>query len=202
MDNLILTAFGPFGEHKINSSTVCLNEIKSKWNLNTFGVNLITYEIPVIYEDTNEIIHKLWDRHKPKLIAHLGVSGLADEITLEKCAFNGPYTQCDINGKIPKSYCCLSDYSQDAQFQTEIDLDLLCNTIKLENDSNILNKISISNHPGKYLCGYSYFCSLSINPARVLFIHIPVINKKYSVDEITQALIIIFTTLLKQIDES
>lgn len=52
----------------------------------------------------------------------------------------------------------------------------------------------------RYLCEYIFYKSLSINPKRTLFVHVPPINQPYTVNELAEAISIIVKCALKQLD--
>lgn len=62
MEKVLVTGFGPFGEHKINASWETVKLLPS---LNKNVVELIVQEIPVTYKDVDEKIKILWETYKP-----------------------------------------------------------------------------------------------------------------------------------------
>ena len=73
-------------------------------------------------------IPKLWETHSPLLMVHVGVSGMANAITLERCGHNTGYMKLDVSGKCPESGCCLDgDVPQHRNcLETQFDLKDVC----------------------------------------------------------------------------
>lgn len=54
----------------------------------------------------------------------------------------------------------------------------------------------------RYLCEYIYYKSLHMDRTRVLFVHVPPLDKPYSVQELGNGLNLIIEEALKQLEES
>ncbi|XP_061734863.1 pyroglutamyl-peptidase 1-like [Nerophis ophidion] len=67
MDNskrtVVVTGFGPFGEHTVNASWVAVQELK-KLGLGT-EVDLHVYEVPVEYQTVQSLVPSLWKKYHP-----------------------------------------------------------------------------------------------------------------------------------------
>ncbi|XP_046760668.1 pyroglutamyl-peptidase 1 isoform X3 [Gallus gallus] len=70
---VVVTGFGPFGEHAVNASWIAVQELE-KLGLRD-GVDLHVYEVPVEYQTVQRLIPALWKKHSPQLVVHVGVSG-------------------------------------------------------------------------------------------------------------------------------
>lgn len=64
-DTVIVTGFGPFGDHKINASWETVKLLPSLNIEEEFGVKLIIHEIPVTYDYIAENVPILWKEHNP-----------------------------------------------------------------------------------------------------------------------------------------
>lgn len=64
-DTVIVTGFGPFGDHKINASWETVKLLPSLNIEEEFGVKLIIHEIPVTYDYVAENVPMLWKEHEP-----------------------------------------------------------------------------------------------------------------------------------------
>jgi len=64
-DTVIVTGFGPFGDHKINASWETVKLLPSLNIEEEFGVKLIIREIPVTYDYIAENVPILWKEHNP-----------------------------------------------------------------------------------------------------------------------------------------
>ncbi|KAJ7385412.1 Pyroglutamyl-peptidase 1 [Desmophyllum pertusum] len=80
---VLVTGFGPFGLHQINTSWVAVEELPNTELADE--VDLVIKEIPVEYTAVDKEVPALWNEVKPKLCVHVGVHGLADSIQLEMC---------------------------------------------------------------------------------------------------------------------
>ncbi|XP_072701415.1 pyroglutamyl-peptidase 1 isoform X2 [Ciconia boyciana] len=70
---VVVTGFGPFGEHAVNASWIAVQELE-KLGLRD-DVDLHVYEVPVEYQTVQRLIPALWKKHSPQLVVHVGVSG-------------------------------------------------------------------------------------------------------------------------------
>merc|ERR1712002_738412 len=95
-DRVVVTGFGPFGVHKVNASWVAVQELKNI-GLDDPFVDLIVEEIKVDYEHVKEKVPKMWETYSPLLMVHVGVSGMANAITLERCGHNTGYMKLDVS---------------------------------------------------------------------------------------------------------
>ncbi|KAM5310580.1 pyroglutamyl-peptidase 1 isoform 3-T4 [Glossophaga mutica] len=73
---VVVTGFGPFGEHTVNASWVAVQELE-KLGLGD-SVDLHVYEIPVEYKTVQRLIPALWEKHSPQVplrlhLLHLSV---------------------------------------------------------------------------------------------------------------------------------
>ena len=99
--NMIITGFGPFGEHKINASWESVKLLPTLWNHSS--VNLVIEEIPVQYDFIQKQVPVKWADLKPIFVIHVGVSSIAKVVTLETLAHNKSYDRCDVDGKCPQN---------------------------------------------------------------------------------------------------
>ncbi|XP_034936171.1 pyroglutamyl-peptidase 1 [Chelonus insularis] len=188
---VVVTGFGPFGKHSVNASWEAVNELAKTSNekLKTnFNVQLITEEIPVIYDHVNDRIPQIWKEYDPLFLIHVGVSHMASCITIETAAHSSGYTREDITQKYPiechDSVCKL--------IETGIDVNKMC----IELNKSGICAACVSKNAGRYLCEYTYYQSLNIQPKRTLFIHVPD-RMVYPCTVTAQALYFIITYLLK-----
>lgn len=65
LHTIVVTGFGPFGNHKINASWEAVKCLSSLNIQEEFNVRLITIEIPVEYEIVERMVPKLWEEYKP-----------------------------------------------------------------------------------------------------------------------------------------
>uniref|UniRef100_A0A5F9CBS7 Pyroglutamyl-peptidase I n=2 Tax=Oryctolagus cuniculus TaxID=9986 RepID=A0A5F9CBS7_RABIT len=75
---VVVTGFGPFGEHTVNASWIAVQELE-KLGLGD-SVDLHVYEIPVEYKTVQRLIPALWEKHSPQVpvrlhLLHVAVPG-------------------------------------------------------------------------------------------------------------------------------
>ncbi|CAG9853752.1 unnamed protein product [Phyllotreta striolata] len=188
-DKILVTGFGPFGEHVVNASWKAVQLLPDEID----GINIIKEEIPVQYSQVEQKVPDLWRQHQPLLVIHVGVSQEAKVITIEQCAKRYGYDRCDVLGqKHPTGEACVS--GQNCIF-TGINVMDLCDKI---NKGGYVNACA-STDAGRYLCEYIYYTSLNIDPSKVLFVHVPTLDNPYSAGELAQGLLNIIQFTLDQL---
>ncbi|KAB5535807.1 hypothetical protein PHYPO_G00122160 [Pangasianodon hypophthalmus] len=192
---VIVTGFGPFGEHAVNASWVAVQELKELGLGPT--VDLHVTEVPVEYQAVQNLLPALWDQYHPQLVVHVGVSGMATTVTLEKCGHNHGYRRLDNCDFYPKSGCCIEG-GPDC-IKSAIDMDVVCKRV---NNSNIGISVSVSKDAGRYLCDYTYYTSLYLGKGRSAFVHVPPLGKPYSAEQLAQALRAVILEMLDMLEHS
>ncbi|XP_014115780.1 PREDICTED: pyroglutamyl-peptidase 1 isoform X2 [Pseudopodoces humilis] len=122
---VVVTGFGPFGEHAVNASWIAVQELE-KLGLRD-DVDLHVYEVPVEYQTVQRLIPALWKKHSPQLVVHVGVSGMATTVTLEKCGHNVGYKGLDNCRFCPGSQCCVEGGPE--CIDSIIDMDAVCRRV-------------------------------------------------------------------------
>lgn len=190
---VLVTGFGPFAMHQVNASWVAVQELEKMGLGEDLDVSLVTREIPVEYSTVKEKIPKLWQDISPQLVVHVGVSGIAKELTLEQAAHNNGYDKPDVRGLLPSNQCCIDGA-----------LPCLCSDIDMNQICEIINKSQcgvhsiVSHDPGRYLCDFIYFTSLNVNKTRTAFIHVPPLDRPYSAHQLAVGLRLAIRAMLKQ----
>ncbi|CAE1249597.1 pcp [Acanthosepion pharaonis] len=188
---VLVTGFGPFGVHKVNASWVVVQHF-AKLGLGD-DVRLVVREIPVAYESVRTVIPSLWSEFDPVLVIHVGVSGVANDLTLEQLAHNNGYVLDDITGNCPEGNCCV--VGAERVISSEIDMQDVCDSV---NNTNKITAVT-SDDAGRYLCDFSYYTSLYINRRRCAFIHVPTLDKRYTAEELAYGLKVAILSMLEQI---
>jgi len=175
---ILLTGYGPFADHKVNSSWVVVQELQSIGVIHQGrSMPLVIKEIPVIYDAVYEQVPKLWTEHKPRLCIHTGVSHYT-ELKVEQCARNSVFYPLDVTGKCPKNYQCEAGAPE--KLETSIDVKLIADSAnKRQNEV----KVAVSYDAGYYLCEFIYYKSLHIGDSPTLFVHLPTIGSPYSSEQ-------------------
>lgn len=161
------------------------------------SVDLHVYEIPVEYKTVQRLIPALWEKHSPQLVVHVGVSGMATTVTLEKCGHNKGYKGLDNCRFCPGSQCCVEDGPE--SIDSIIDMDAVCKRVTT---LGLDVSVTISQDAGRYLCDFTYYTSLYQSHGRSAFVHVPPLGKPYNADQLGRALRAIIEEMLGVLEQS
>ncbi|KAJ9590147.1 hypothetical protein L9F63_016732 [Diploptera punctata] len=193
-ETVVVTGFGPFGEHKVNSSWECVKLLPTL-NIEELGVKLVIKQIPVSYEYIDDNVPALWKEHNPILMVHVGVNGAADGLLLEQKAHRTGYDGTDIHGKLPSPR--QTDSSTPDIIGPLYDVSQLKDKV-VESDVGV--PVCVSCNAGRYLCEYTYYTSLNISSLRTIFIHVPPLSK-FSAKQISAALKTVICSLVQHVHD-
>lgn len=101
----------------------------------------------------------------------MGVSHKAECLTIECRAYNNGYQRCDIHAKYPDNMD-----TECKILETGIDTNELCDSLN-KNCAKSSCQACVSCDAGRYLCEYIFYQSLSIDPTKTLFVHVPDLEK-------------------------
>ena len=74
---VVITAFGPFGDHPVNASSLALQHLKEEgFSEEGMSVTIVTKELPVVYKAVELLLKQIWEELSPAFVIHIGVSGL------------------------------------------------------------------------------------------------------------------------------
>ncbi|XP_002153799.4 pyroglutamyl-peptidase 1 isoform X1 [Hydra vulgaris] len=188
---LLLTGFGPFGQHAVNHSWLAVKEVAD----HEFAFwEIIAKEIAVDYNFVNNNVPQLWNEVNPDLVIHVGISSYEKGVVhLETCAHSSGYIREDINGCCPKIAGNI-ECSEDVCLETTIDVDCIVNNL-----SDSFPVVCKSNNAGRYLCEFIYYTSLNMHRAPTLFIHIPTLDEDVTLEKIVSTLINIVQLCMVQV---
>jgi len=198
-DKVLITGFGPFGTHKRNSSSEAVKILPSLSLPN--NIELVTKLLPVEYQVIDAKIPKMWKKHKPRLVIHVGLSSMVDKITLEQCAYNKGYCKPDNKNYYPSSLCCKT--SAPDTIISSINMQEISESDILKNNNISVN---VSHEAGRYLCDYIFFSSLhhihatSKTGVAAAFIHVPPLDLPFSAADLAHQLKVIIIAMLSQMD--
>lgn len=179
----------------MNASWIAVQELE-KLGLGD-SVDLHVYEIPVEYKTVQRLIPALWEKHSPQLVVHVGVSGMATTVTLEKCGHNKGYKGLDNRHFCPGSQCCVEDGPE--SIDSVIDMDAVCERLT---SLGLDVTVTISQDAGRYLCDFTYYTSLYQGHGRSAFVHVPPLGKPYNADQLGRALRVIIAEMLGVLEQS
>ena len=128
---IVVTGFGPFGSYKTNASWECVKGLPDVWTDPDHPITV--EEIPVQYKFVQEEMPNRWAKIDPIFVVHVGVSHLADKITLETQAHNDGYNNKDIDNCVPKNYLCVS--CGPGEIQSTFDLASVCDEVNRDSES-------------------------------------------------------------------
>jgi len=96
-------------------------------------------------------------------VVHVGVSGIAKELTLEQLAHNDGYDKLDVHGVRPESRCC--HQGAPAFLMSGIDMSRVCDAVK-ESDCGVDAVLSFD--PGRLaLCTHAAYLLMLHAPFRL-----------------------------------
>ncbi|KAL6063263.1 hypothetical protein STEG23_011718 [Scotinomys teguina] len=105
---VVVTGFGPFRQHLVNSSWEAVKEL-SKLGLGVdTNIQLRTMQLPVDYREVRQRLTTIWEDFQPQLAVHVGMDTSTKAIFLEQCGKNRSYRDTDIRGFQPEGGVCLS----------------------------------------------------------------------------------------------
>ncbi|CAB1314145.1 unnamed protein product [Coregonus sp. 'balchen'] len=146
-------------------------------------VDLHVYEVPVEYQAVQSLVPSLWKQYHPQLVVHVGVSGMATTVTLEKCGRNHGYKGLDNSRFCPHSHCCIEG-GPDC-IDSVIDMESVCKRVTA---SGLGVAVSVSKDAGSH--------------GRSAFVHVPPIAKPYSGEDLGRALQAIVQEMLDMLDQA
>lgn len=168
--NVVITAFGPFGDHPVNASSLALHYLKEEgFSEEGESVKIVTKELPVVYKAVELLLKQIWEELSPAFVIHIGVSGLCTEVKLETHANETCYERPDIVGHIPVNKELWPTMTSCLALQDVV--------TELQDSGEGGTAVSLSNDPGQFLCQYSYHHSLKRGQGRAVFVHVPIVEK-------------------------
>uniref|UniRef100_A0A0M3HNI4 Pyroglutamyl-peptidase 1 n=2 Tax=Ascaris TaxID=6251 RepID=A0A0M3HNI4_ASCLU len=200
---IVLTGFGPYGLYQNNPSAAVVRRIGSE-GLSDIIPNAIlhTKEIPVTYAQVEANVSRLWQTCDPDLVIHVGAHPTERTIRIEQQSFGRGYCIFDVEYQVPCNNECPCGTKAADRPQSVLISDLDCTKIAAA-VSQFLNSdcllIEPSHDPGRYLCGYIYFISLSHDTKRSLFVHVPDFDNEVTEELVIKALKLIINECIRQL---
>lgn len=171
---LSITKYFFFRHEEINASWEAVKILPDEITLpNKTKFSIIKRKVQVKYNDVDEIVKDIWAKeNSPHLVIHVGVHGKAKKILLEKCAIN-EFCHPDYSSNILNNPKIKLNSRECDMLKTKFDVDKIVNFLNMKHEAIFNSSCDV----GTYLCGYIYLKSLDIDNSRVLFIHVPSIDK-------------------------
>ncbi|KAJ9083951.1 Pyroglutamyl-peptidase 1 [Entomophthora muscae] len=207
--HILATGFEPFGNPmpKDNPSWESLKLLEKVIEFEDKIFYVHASEIPVEYKPVEDIIPLLHRENKFDFVMHIGQGG-SSSIQFETCAVAGDYFKLDnkkqtpANNLAPKKYLPTSGDAKSFVLKPELDFQALRQKVEVRSG---FKKIGLSNSAGRYLCEYTYFCSLGeallikkkdpTDKRKPIFVHVPRPDKEISLDAISKVLKAIIISL-------
>ena len=149
---------------------------------------------------------------------HLGVHPDKKVVRLEQQSFSHGYCLKDVSGRppiffdyklflgqVPLMNCCDFDAENSLSECKTLSTVLDCvKIVSVLSESETIQesglKILQSKDPGRFLCGYVYYCSLYLNDGKSLFVHVPDFDEKITLEVLTNVVEKIIQEIVKQIE--
>ncbi|GAA5895935.1 uncharacterized protein JCM6883_001664 [Sporobolomyces salmoneus] len=218
-----LTGFGPFNKVPINPSWEAVQKLHDTILPNSPGpdeksstrpreIRLTSSLIPVKYAAVLSQIPPLhstgFEGSVPDLIIHVGV-GLEGAIRLEQRARKYGFEKLDVDGQLgpldelenKRGFRGDEWIEMEEELRTTITGERVVQSAKRRG----LEFVELSEDAGLYLCEFTYYASLasasktnSGRPTPVQFIHVPPLEKPYSLDQLTSALKVLILSIMNE----
>lgn len=170
---LLLTAFSPFGEEKINPSLEAVKLVKDK----ILETDIIKLEVPTVFGKSIKIVVDAIEKEKPDYVLCIGQAGGRYGITPERVAINIDDARIpDNEGNQPIDIPIFAD-GEPAYF-SNLPVKSIVEEIRKEG-----LPASLSNSAGTYVCnhlmyGVLYTLSKKYKGVKGGFIHVPFIPEQ------------------------
>ncbi|KAM4040046.1 pyroglutamyl-peptidase 1-like protein isoform 1-T2 [Anomaloglossus baeobatrachus] len=188
---IVVTGFGPYRNHVINSSWEAVKELE-KIGIDD-NVELKILQLPVHYSEVEKKIKWIWTELQPQLSVHVGMSASSKAIALEQCGRNKGYMEGDLSGAHPQGSCCLLEGPE--RIESAVNMKSVCENISWPGVDVIHSRDA-----GRYLCDYCYYNSLYCGSGKAVFIHVPALSEDITAELLGNALKIIIQETLRQLN--
>ncbi|KAI2491435.1 Pyroglutamyl peptidase [Fragilaria crotonensis] len=172
--SFIVTGFGPFQHSTENPTTVIATKLKDY--VRDTNISLLT---TLVIETSAEAAQAETDRLKETIakqkngnvvvLLHMGVNCMGTRFQLEQCAYNeANFSIPDEKGFQPRHEEVIE--ACEPALMTKLDVDRILMDLGLDS-------FVVSTDPGRFVCNYTYYCSLSkfhdCDDVYTLFLHVP-----------------------------
>ncbi|EDW18185.1 pyroglutamyl-peptidase 1 isoform X2 [Drosophila mojavensis] len=205
---IVVTGFGPFvGHEEINASWEAVQLLPESISCNGVDYVLEQRMVPVEYGAVDQAVEEIW-QSQPELVVHVGVSGVAKCVHVEKLAYNHQFRRPDNAGKfLENNTCSLPQHGKANVLRCGLDVDMIVkvvntickNCVAAADSDKPQNATIASKNVGSFLCGYIYLKSLDMDCNKCLFVHVPPIDKPFSTSQTADILYRIIEQCIQQI---
>lgn len=170
-DTILLTGFGPFPGVSQNVSERFVPKLAHLAARRFSAHRVVARILPTEWERATARLETLYERERPKLVLHFGVSAEASSYVLEQVARNACKLAEDAAGALPPDSVVMKDGAETLVAKLPVD-DIV------QRLSALRVPIVTSDDAGSYLCNTILYQSLAIaerrgEPDAVGFFHIP-----------------------------
>jgi len=187
---LVVTGFGPFGEHSTNASWEAVRLLPEMCQ--DFEIPVRVEEIPVEYSWVQKQPDSRW--RDASFTVHVGVSGRDSVVTLECGAHNTGYCKPDVVSCSPEGECCVQGAEVEAS--TCLNMEEMLEQVSKNGEEAGL-QFQLSKDAGRYLCDFVYYRALHSSSGRALFIHVPPLDKPYKANQLAEAIVLVLKQIVK-----
>ena len=168
MRRLLITGFGPFGEHDFNTSGAGVEILRSKYAKGEAPEGCYSV-LPVQWILGLETLRTLVKNYQPTAVLMFGVGG-GCQLTIERFAYNetslpGQIPEKDVLGYRPPTGVLIE--GSNPVCRTPISPEALAGRLRIRGIP-----VGISEDPGRYLCNAVYHCALAELKLPAMFIHV------------------------------
>ncbi|XP_034123053.1 pyroglutamyl-peptidase 1 [Drosophila guanche] len=210
---IVVSGFGPFiGHEEINASWEAVKLLPEMLTHNGIEYVVVKRLVPVEYRAVDEACKEIWSR-QPEMVIHVGVSGIAKCVYVEKLAYNHKFRRADNSGQYLSNGSCVLPHNGRANvLRCGLDVDKIVEAVNATCESCVAPVLSNSDKPlgatrasknvGDFLCGYIYLKSLDVDSKRSVFVHVPPINRPFSTLQTADIVLKIIQECVQQVDAS
>ncbi|XP_017053056.1 pyroglutamyl-peptidase 1 [Drosophila ficusphila] len=206
---IVVSGFGPFtGHDTINASWEAVKLLPEVLSYNGTEYDIEKRLVQVEYGAVDEAVTEIWKR-QPDLVIHVGVSGVAKCVYIEKLAYNHKFRRPDNSGQyLPNGSCELPHNGHANVLKCGLDVDKIVAAVNEECDGCVaptndnikpLGATKVSKNVGDFLCGYIYLKSLDVDKKRSLFVHVPPIDKPFSTEKTAEIVFAVVEQCVQQV---
>ncbi|ALC44669.1 CG32147 [Drosophila busckii] len=200
---IVVTGFGPFLGHE---------EVNASWEaVKILPDEIIDQETKTIFKIQKQMVAVEYAAVDETLVVHVGVSGIAKCVYVEKLAYNHQFRRPDNTGQyLSGSTCCLAVNAKANVLRCGLNVDKIVEAVNAtcdecvapsrDNNDKALTATKASKNVGGFLCGYIYLKSLDMDKKRSLFVHVPPIDKPFNTAQTSSIVYNIIAECMRQLN--
>lgn len=197
--HFVVTGFGPFQNAKENPTTIIANNLVDYLHSiekddGASSSSLAARTTTRVIETSAQAARKELDdliptspppnhhHHHAVVYLHLGVNYKGTHFQLEQCGYNdATFRIPDEQGYQPNNKCINEDCTLGTFLETKLDCHDICEHLSDETSRSCSSVIVVSTDPGRFVCNYTYYYSLTKTQhdkqVYSLFVHVPPFSK-------------------------